>query len=105
HRTCESTSRSLFRTTRFWRWRSLMLSFISALDCGDVEFFHFQESVNDALGLHGIRICHHLRYDRRHDLPRQAIFILQPATGALLAVLRKPAPEIIDIGLRLAMDL
>src|SRR4029079_17019736 len=89
------------------RRTSRRLSGIRALQRSDVELLHLQESLHDPSGLVGIRVLDQLGEDGRHDLPRHAELVLEPA--ALLRVLvaagAELLPVLVDLRLRVAVHL
>ena len=50
-------------------------SIVGVLQRLDVQLAHFQHRLGDAVGFHRVRVAHQLFQDRRHNLPRQAVFI------------------------------
>src|SRR5574340_43763 len=76
-----------------------------AFERGDVEFLHAHHRHHCAVDTAGVRIGDEVDQPIRHDLPRQAVAVGEPA--ALLrfrrAVCAEFFPVMIDLGLRLAM--
>jgi hypothetical protein len=68
----------------------------------DVQLFHLHQRAHGAFGFVAVGVHQHLRQRRRHDLPGEAVFILELAAAACFAAFRQLAPEIVDLGLRLA---
>jgi hypothetical protein len=74
-------------------------------DLGDVDLAHLHHRRHHPAGLGLVRILKQPGQLFRHDLPRDAELVLQPAAWAwLAAVLREPGPEMVDLFLRLAVD-
>ena len=68
-------------------------------------FFICMIAAEDALALFGLLVLQHVGNLRGHDLPREAELVLQPAAGAFGAALGELAPEVVDLGLRVAEHL
>ena len=73
------------------------------LQPGDVDLHHFHHRVRGPLGLHPIRFSHHLAQNRRDDLPRNPIAILQPSALFRCSALQQRVPVAIDLGLIIAV--
>src|SRR5690242_53098 len=63
----------------------LSASVARLLQRGDVELAHLQHRRHDALRPRGIGVARELDHLARHDLPRDAELVLQPAAVAGLA--------------------
>ena len=78
---------------------------IGLLQRVDIQLYHLHHGFHHALGFFSILIVDHLRQDVRHDLPRDAKFVLQPATLHRLAAVRdQGVPQTVDFGLVLTRD-
>ena len=88
-----------------WATHTLRLAGEGLLQRGDVELLHLQEGGHDAARFFRVAIQHHVQQRERNDLPRQAEFIFQPAAGAFLPVFAQRIPIIVDLVLRIAIDL
>src|SRR5262249_44708791 len=73
-----------------------------ALQPGDVELLHPEHRLHHARRLRLVGIAQELAQDARHDLPRHAEAIDEPAALDLLSALGERAPIPIDLLLRLA---
>src|SRR5207244_174183 len=69
----------------------------------DIELLHPQHRLQDFLGPPGIWIGHHLAQDSGDDLPRQSVFILQPAALYRFATLGELLPHPVHFLLRVAV--
>ena len=85
------------------RWRGLFAAAVtrvspvlaggSPLQRGQIELLHLQDGLHDPIGSGAAGIHHHLRQHRRHHLPGQTVFVLQPAAGSLLAAFAEFVPK------------
>lgn len=69
------------------------------------NFFIFRKAFMTRCDVIGSGSINHFQQRKRNDLPREAVFVFQPAAGTLLAMLGKLAPEMIAFRLCLAIDL
>src|SRR3712207_457893 len=75
----------------------------SCLEPGDLDLLHLQHRLHDPFALFAIGLSEQLRQTLRHDLPREAIFVLEPAALDRLAAVRSQGgPEPVDLRLILA---
>src|SRR3954463_13207219 len=73
------------------------VSFGRALELGDVELHHLHERAHDAVGLRRI-LADELGQRLGHDLPRQAVLVLEPAALHFLAAARSElVPAVVDL--------
>src|SRR3569832_1213269 len=88
-------------------FESLSPLFIGLPQGGNVDLLLLFFCPPDALRFRGVLIAQHLAQDRRRDLPRQPVFVFQPAAllRLLVAVFRESVPVIVELFLRLAMHL
>src|SRR5262245_37408272 len=71
----------------------------------NVDLLHLQHGFHDTSCLLGILVRQQLRQHVGNDLPGQAELVLQPPARRFLSALGKFAPEIVDLFLRLTVDL
>jgi len=64
-------------------WLAPRLSFESPFQRSKIELLRFQQSRHDALGFARGMIAHHPRQNAGDDLPRDAVFVCEPAALAL----------------------
>src|SRR5450631_2130500 len=82
------------------------LALIGLFQRGDVELDHLHHRLNSPLGAGGIGTAQMLHQRGRHDLPRYAVTVLQPAaTFDRPAIGGQPVPQAIDLSLIGAVDL
>src|SRR4026208_9035 len=75
-------------------------TFVGSLELNDVDLRHPQHRLHGSLGTGPIRTGEERGHPARENLPGQAEAILQPATHARLAAVRRErCPETIDLGL------
>src|SRR5580704_14989039 len=72
---------------------------------GDVELHHLQHRLHDPLGLGGVGVAEQFQQHLRHDLPRDAVAVLEPAAAIDQAAGRQRVPQPVDLGLIGAVDL
>src|SRR5919106_1223499 len=99
-----SIAMSELSCSRLWsgRWGTLG----GGVQSVDVEFAHLQHRLHGSLRLLGARVREDLVEAGRGDLPGEAVFVLEPATHALLAsVGGELLPVVVDLVLVLAVDL
>ena len=71
----------------------------------DVKLHHLHHGFHHAPGFVAILIVEHLRQDVRHNLPRDAKFVFQPATLHRLAAVRdQGVPQTVDFSLVFTRD-
>src|SRR6266498_3820804 len=77
------------------------------LQLRDVELLHPQQRLHGPPGLLLVRIAHHLGKHGRHDLPGEAVLVLEPAAllGLRVTARGQLVPVLIHFLLRLAHDL
>src|SRR5215217_6218315 len=76
------------------------LAFIGALQAIDIELDHAEHRLHGALRPGGIGAAEIFWQRGRHDLPRYAVTVLQPAAVFGFAAIRQQCiPEPIDLGL------
>src|SRR5262245_13862546 len=72
---------------------------------GDVQLGHLQHRLHGPARALRIGVGQQLAEDVRHDLPRQAVPVLEPtALAGLAAVGRERVPVVVDLRLILAVD-
>src|SRR5437763_6409165 len=81
-----------------------LLSRVGALQLCDVELLHLHHRFADALGFRAVRVLKQLAEHGRDDLPRHAVFVLQPSALHLLSAGGKLLPQLVDLLLGLAID-
>ena len=75
------------------------------LQRADVEFFHFEQRLHDAIGFLRVGVAHEFADVGRNDLPGEAELVLEPAAHAFLAsVGREFGPVVVNFVLRFARD-
>src|SRR5208337_5386085 len=74
------------------------------LQLGDVEFCHGENRPHDALNARLVPALQDLWKEARHDLPRDAELVGQPAALPRLAAFAEPLPQAVDLGLIGAID-
>ena len=72
---------------------------VGALELGDVELHHLEHRGGGAARGRAIRVRHQLDEPARHDLPRHAVTVLQPAALLDLAARGECVPQPIDLRL------
>src|SRR6266850_2485563 len=70
------------------------------LQLADVDLFHLKHRLHDPLRFRGVLILKQFDQYSRNHLPRQTIFIFQPAALDFLPALGKLLPEIVHLFLR-----
>jgi hypothetical protein len=79
---------------------------VRSLDCSDVDLFHLHHRIERALGGSAIGISDRYRKSDRHNLPRQAPFVLATAARTLFAAVPDDRfPVTIRFGLVSGCDL
>ena len=73
----------------------------------DVDLFHLENRLHNSLGFFRIGIINHLDQNFWNNLPRHAVFVLEPAAHLrfFIPAFREVAPVMINFCLRLAIDL
>lgn len=77
--------------------------FIGLLQHLNVKFFHFEKRLGHSRQSLSVFILEHLVHCRGNNLPRDAIFIFQPAALLRLWICGKLSPVVINFLLRLAV--
>ena len=72
---------------------------VGGLQPGDVELHHLQHRLHDPLRLGGIGIAQQLRQYARHDLPRDAVAVPEPAASLDRTAGRQRVPQPVDLRL------
>ncbi len=85
--------------------RLLLLPVAGFLESGDVEFFHFEQGLHDAIGFLRIGIAHEFTQSGGNDLPKETEFVLEPTALTFLAAPRgELGPVVVNFVLRVAGD-
>ena len=77
---------------------------VRATQLRDVQLAHAQHRLHRGLGLRGVRVADELHEDAGHDLPGEAVPVLQPATWPLLTTCGQRGPQVVHLVLRLTVD-
>jgi hypothetical protein len=78
-------------------------SFRRRCEARNVQLDHFQHGVSNTPSLVAIGITHQVCENSRHDLPGQAVLVLEPATlFRLAAAFEHGVPVAVDFGLIVA---
>ena len=77
---------------------------VRGLELGDVELGHLQHPPHHLAGSLAVGIAQQLREHRRHDLPRDAVLVLEPAAWTRLSPLGERVPVVVDLVLVGARD-
>src|SRR5215472_1485969 len=64
---------------------------------GDFDLVHLQHGLHHPLRLGGVFVLHQLAQRRGDDLPRESVFIFQPAASFLDAARGELLPQLIDL--------
>src|SRR5687767_7999468 len=77
------------------------------LELGDVDLLHAQYRFHHAFAVASSLVLEQVRHHARHDLPRDAVAVLQPTAllGLRISALRELVPVEVDLGLHLAEHL
>jgi hypothetical protein len=79
-----------------------LVVFRCPLKSGDIELFHLEECLELlARNFLFVLTAEHLVHDRRDDLPRKTILILEPTALFGLRICGKLLPIIVDLFLRI----
>ena len=70
----------------------------------DVDLFHLEHGPHGALGPLRVGVAQERGQPVRDYLPRKAVLVLEPTARPFLAPFREPAPEVVDLVLRGAVD-
>jgi hypothetical protein len=87
---------------RYLRLDSFLFPLICPLQRLDIKLFHFEERLGYACSSVLIRAGKHLVHNRRSDLLREAVPVLEPAALSAFRIGGEPFPKIVDFVLRLA---
>ena len=78
------------------------LALVGGLERFDIEFHHLQHGRAHACRFRPVLVLHQLTGRFRHDLPRQAVFILEPAALLRFTARKQRIPVAIDFCLIIA---
>src|SRR3954470_5878161 len=80
-----------------------MPALVRVLQPLDIDLVHLQHGLHYPLGFFAILVLQHLAENTRYDLPREAIFVLQPAASLPRAAAGgQLVPKLVNFLLRLA---
>src|SRR5215469_154246 len=82
----------------------LVFASVRALERGYVELRHAEHRRRDCPHLLLVRVGDHVEEHGGHDLPAEAVLVLHPAAGDLLAAVAEAVPVVVNLGLIRAFD-